>query len=98
MSGSFTRDRSGLFGLPDLATFGFCHLLRSICRSGPLLRDRRQDWVAAQFFTYSLIWYALATLIMGFQVDAPSILPVAVHRRDRRWSGDYRGSTRTSQR
>jgi putative MFS transporter len=70
--GIFHKDRGGLFGLPDLATFGFATFFGLF--AGALLFSAIADRLGRRpIFTYSLVWYALATLIMGFQADAWSI-------------------------
>jgi putative MFS transporter len=70
--GIFHKDRGGLFGLPDLATFGFATFLGLFV--GALLFSAFADRFGRRpIFTYSLIWYALATLLMGAQSDALSI-------------------------
>src|SRR5580692_3784106 len=70
--GIFHKDRGGLFGLPDLATFGFATFIGLFI--GALLFSAIADRLGRRpIFTYSLVWYALATLIMGFQADAWSI-------------------------
>src|SRR5882757_2232540 len=67
--GIFHKDRGGLFGLPDLATFGFATFLGLFV--GALVFSTLADRVGRRpIFTYSLIWYAVATLIMGAQADA----------------------------
>lgn len=71
-TGIFHKDRGGLFGLPDLATFGFATFFGLFV--GALLFSAIADRLGRRpIFTYSLVWYALATLIMGFQTDALSI-------------------------
>jgi putative MFS transporter len=70
--GIFHKDRSGLFGLPDLATFGFATFLGLFV--GALLFSAIADTVGRRpIFTYSLIWYALATLVMGTLSDPLAI-------------------------
>ena len=70
--GIFHKDRGGLFGLPDLATFGFATFFGLFV--GALLFSAIADRFGRRpIFTYSLIWYALATLLMGAQSDALSI-------------------------
>ena len=70
--GIFHKDRAGLFGLPDLATFGFATFFGLFV--GALLFSVVADRLGRRpIFTYSLIWYALATLIMAFQSDAVSV-------------------------
>jgi putative MFS transporter len=67
--GIFHKDRGGLFGLPDLATFGFATFLGLFV--GALLFSAIADQLGRRpIFTYSLIWYAVATLLMGTQSDA----------------------------
>jgi putative MFS transporter len=68
-SGVFHKDRGGLFGLPDLATFGFATFTGLFI--GALVFSAVSDRVGRRpIFTYSLIWYAVATLFMGMQPDA----------------------------
>jgi MFS transporter, putative metabolite:H+ symporter len=70
--GIFHKDRGGLFGLPDLATFAFATFFGLF--AGAVLFSAIADRLGRRpIFTYSLVWYALATLIMGFQTDALSI-------------------------
>jgi putative MFS transporter len=70
--GIFHKDRGGLFGLPDLATFGFATFFGLF--AGALLFSAIADRLGRRpIFTYSLIWYAVATLIMAFQSDALSV-------------------------
>ena len=70
--GIFHKDRGGLFGLPDLATFGFATFFGLFI--GAVLFSAIADRMGRRpIFTYSLIWYAVATLIMGTQTDALSI-------------------------
>jgi putative MFS transporter len=70
--GIFHKDRGGLFGLPDLATFGFATFIGLFI--GAVLFSAIADKTGRRpIFTYSLIWYALATLIMAIQSDAQSI-------------------------
>lgn len=68
-AGIFHRDAAGLFGLPDLATFGFATFLGLFI--GSILFSAISDRMGRRpIFTYSLIWYALATLIMATQGSA----------------------------
>jgi putative MFS transporter len=68
-AGIFHKDHGGLFGLPDLASFAFATFLGLF--TGALLFSAIADKMGRRpIFTYSLIWYALATLIMGMQSDA----------------------------
>jgi len=70
--GIFHKDRGGLFGLPDLATFGFATFFGLFV--GALLFSVIADKFGRRpIFTYSLIWYAMATLIMAFQSHALEI-------------------------
>ena len=71
-AGIFHKDSGGLFGLPDLATFGFSTFLGLFLGAGlfSVLADRQGR---RPVFTYSLVWYALATVIMAFQRDPLSI-------------------------
>jgi MFS transporter, putative metabolite:H+ symporter len=71
-AGVFHRDSSGLFGLPDLATFGFATFVGLFL--GSLVFSEVTDRIGRRFvYTYSLIWYALASLIMALQDSAMSI-------------------------
>jgi putative MFS transporter len=71
-AGIFHKDRGGLFGLPDLATFGFSTFFGLFL--GSLLFSAIADRFGRRaIFTYSLVWYALATLIMGAQSSALAI-------------------------
>lgn len=71
-AGIFHKDRGGLFGLPDLATFGFSTFFGLFC--GSILFSAVADRFGRRaIFTYSLVWYALATLIMGAQSSAVAI-------------------------
>jgi putative MFS transporter len=70
--GIFHKDRGGLFGLPDLATFAFATF--SGLFVGALLFSAFADRFGRRpIFTGSLIWYAAATLIMATQSEALSI-------------------------
>ena len=71
-AGIFHKGQAGLFGLPDLATFGFATFFGLFV--GALLFSAIADRLGRRpIFTYSLIWYALATLMMAFQSDALSM-------------------------
>jgi putative MFS transporter len=71
-AGIFHKDRGGLFGLPDLATFGFSTFFGLFF--GSILFSAIADRIGRRaIFTHSLIWYALATLIMGTQSSAIAI-------------------------
>ncbi len=68
-TGIFHNDAGGIFGLPDLASFAFATF------AGLFLGAIGFSWVADKWgrrpiFTFSLIWYAAATLIMGLQDSA----------------------------
>ncbi len=70
--GIFHKDRGGLFGLPDLASFAFSTFFGLFV--GAVLFSAIADRMGRRpIFTYSLIWYALATLIMGASSHALSI-------------------------
>jgi MFS transporter, putative metabolite:H+ symporter len=70
--GIFHKDRGGLFGLPDLATFAFATFLGLFV--GAVIFSAIADKMGRRpIFTYSLIWYALATLAMATQSNALSI-------------------------
>ena len=71
-AGIFHNDRGGLFGLPDLATFGFATFAGLFI--GALVFSALADrWGRRPIYTWSLVWYAAATLIMAMQADALSI-------------------------
>lgn len=71
-AGIFHKDRGGLLGLPDLATFAFATFLGLFM--GAVLFSALADKMGRRpIFTYSLVWYALATLIMALQSSALSI-------------------------
>ncbi len=71
-AGIFHKDRGGLLGLPDLATFAFATFFGLFV--GALLFSAIADqWGRRPIFTYSLVWYAGATLIMAIQSDAASL-------------------------
>src|SRR5450631_512106 len=67
--GIFQTGSGGILGLPDLATFGFATFLGLFF--GALLFSAIADRVGRRpIFTYSLVWYALATLGMASQSHA----------------------------
>ncbi len=62
--GIFHTGTGGLFGLPDLATFAFATFAGLF--TGALLFSAVADRYGRRpIFTYSLIWYAMATLVMS---------------------------------
>ena len=71
-AGIFRKDAAGLFGLPDLATFSFATFLGLFV--GALLFSALTDRFGRRpIFTFSLLWYAMATLVMAFQTG-----PIAI--------------------
>jgi MFS transporter, putative metabolite:H+ symporter len=71
-AGVFRTDSGGLLGLPDLATFGFATFFGLFV--GSILFAAIADRVGRRpVFTYSLVWYAVATLLMAMQTDALAI-------------------------
>jgi putative MFS transporter len=71
-AGIFHSGKSGLLGLPDLATFGFATFLGLFV--GAVSFSAIADRVGRRpIFTYSLVWYALATLAMAVQSQALAI-------------------------
>ena len=71
-AGVFHSGRNGLFGLPDLASLAFATFAGLFL--GAILFSSVSDRVGRRpIFTYSLIWYAAATLIMSLQHDALGI-------------------------
>jgi MFS transporter, putative metabolite:H+ symporter len=72
MKGIKRRTWGGLFGLPDLATFAFATFIGLFV--GAVLFSAIADKMGRRsIFTLSLVWYAIATLVMGTQSDALSI-------------------------
>jgi putative MFS transporter len=70
--GIFQQSGSGLFGLPDLATFGFATFFGLFV--GSILFSAVADRMGRRpVFTYSLVWYALATLAMAMESHALAI-------------------------
>lgn len=68
----FNEGRGGLFGLPDLATFAFATFAGLFV--GAVLSSSVADHFGRRpTFTWSLVWYAVATLAMGAQTTARSI-------------------------
>ena len=68
-AGVFHSGRGGLFGLPDLASLAFATFAGLFL--GAILFSSISDRFGRRpIFTYSLIWYAAATLIMSLQHDA----------------------------
>jgi MFS transporter, putative metabolite:H+ symporter len=71
-AGVFRTDSGGLLGLPDLATFGFATFFGLFV--GAILFASVADRVGRRaVFTYSLVWYALATLLMAVQAEALAV-------------------------
>jgi len=71
-AGIFHNDSAGIFGLPDLATFGFATFFGLFV--GAIVSSAITDRVGRRpIFTYALAWYATATLIMGLQSDPLAI-------------------------
>jgi MFS transporter, putative metabolite:H+ symporter len=70
--GIFKEAEKGLFGLSDQATFA------SVMFGGLFIGTIVFGWVADRFgrraiFTFSLLWYAAATLIMAFQTTRTGV-------------------------
>jgi len=68
-SGVFAKDRRGLFGMPDLASFAFATF------AGLFLGALGASWISDRsgrrpVFKWSVIWYAIASLLMIYQTDA----------------------------
>ena len=71
-AGIFHNGRGGLLGLPDLATFAFATFAGLFL--GALLFSAVADRYGRRpIFTYSLLWYALATLVMSFLHSAQGL-------------------------
>ncbi len=71
-AGVFQGGKGGAFGLPDLASFAFATFFGLFV--GAILFSVIADRVGRRpIFTYSLVWYALATLAMAFQSKAAPI-------------------------
>ena len=71
-AGVFRAGSGGLMGLPDLATFGFATFFGLFV--GSILFAAIADRVGRRpVFTYSLVWYAVATLVMAMQTQALAI-------------------------
>jgi MFS transporter, putative metabolite:H+ symporter len=71
-AGVFRTGSGGLMGLPDLATFGFATFFGLFV--GSILFAAIADRVGRRpVFTYSLVWYAIATLVMAMQTQALAI-------------------------
>jgi putative MFS transporter len=71
-AGIFHKAGGGLFGLADLATFAFATF--SGLFLGALLFSKFADTIGRRpIFTWSLVWYAAATLVMSAQSTASSI-------------------------
>jgi len=71
-AGVFHRDASGIFGLPDQATFAFVTML------GLYVGSLGFSSVADKYsrkstFMAAMLWYAAATLMMGFQDSAAGV-------------------------
>src|SRR5260370_23037716 len=79
LAGIFHKGQGGLFGLPDLATFAFGTFAGLFV--GALVFSTIADRFGRRpIFTYSLVWYAVATLIMTAQSTALSICLWRVRR------------------
>jgi MFS transporter, putative metabolite:H+ symporter len=71
-AGIFHNGQAGLFGLPDLATFAFGTFAGLFV--GALVFSTIADRFGRRpIFTYSLVWYAVATLVMSAQSTALSV-------------------------
>ena len=71
-AGVFNKGSAGLFGLPDLASFAFCTFFGLFI--GALVFSTVSDRYGRRpVFTFSLIWYAVATLLMAAQHTAFAI-------------------------
>ena len=71
-AGVFAKDRTGLFGLPDLATFAFATF------AGLFIGALGAAWISDKVgrrpvFIWSVVWYAAATFAMLFQHDAAAL-------------------------
>src|SRR5258708_25924385 len=64
--------QKGLFGLRDLATFAF-GTLQGLFVGALVFSTIADRFGRRPIFTYSLVWYAVATLIMSAQSTALSI-------------------------
>src|SRR5258708_37246262 len=72
LAGIFHNGQEGLFRLPDLATFAFGTFAGLFV--GALIFSTIADRFGRRpIFTYSLVWYAVATLIMSVQSTAVSV-------------------------
>lgn len=75
-AGIFQSGRGGLFWLPDLATFAFATFFGLF--AGSIVFSALADRLGRRpIFTYSLVWYAVATLAMGMQTHT---LPICLWR------------------
>lgn len=68
-AGVFANDRHGLFGLPDLASFAFATF------AGLFVGALGAAWISDRsgrlpVFKWSVVWYAMASLLMLFQTEA----------------------------
>ncbi len=70
--GVFHKGRGGLFGLPDLATFAFA-TFAGLFLGALLLSKFADSYGRRPIFTWSLIWYAVATLGMSLQTTALAV-------------------------
>jgi putative MFS transporter len=71
-AGVFHRDAGGIFGLPDQATFAFLTMLGLYVGSlgFSTVADR---YSRKSTFMASMLWYSVATLMMGFQDSAAGV-------------------------
>lgn len=70
--GIFRAGEDGLFGLPDLASFGFATFAGLFL--GALIFSVLADRLGRRpIFTVSLLWYAAAGIIMGLQTDPAAL-------------------------
>ncbi|HZZ69511.1 MAG TPA: MFS transporter [Phenylobacterium sp.] len=68
----FHKGKGGLFGLPDQASFAFATFAGLF--AGAMAFSQMADrWGRRPIFTASLVWYAVATVIMGLQDGVMSV-------------------------
>lgn len=70
--GIFHEDRTGLFGLPDQATFAFA-TFAGLFIGASAFAWTADRWGRRPVFTVTLVWYASASVIMGLQNDVTAI-------------------------